>query len=155
MRLTTTDIDFTLSVTVPPPWKQGPRTLPLPLARLRELVTGLRSDEVVPLGPPSRPRPSASSPRSPRSEPRACTLPDPVVTSLLRAFACASNDPTQTVLRSACLDTSGTGEKAHRIVGTNGRHLFSSNSMHLPLKQSVILPDHPLWKWKPLAESRP
>ncbi len=27
--------------------------------------------------------------------------------------------------------------------------------MHLPLKHSVILPDHPLWKWKPLAESRP
>jgi hypothetical protein len=27
--------------------------------------------------------------------------------------------------------------------------------MHLPLKQSVILPDHPLWKWKPLADSRP
>jgi hypothetical protein len=82
-------------------------------------------------------------------------LPEPVVTSLLRAFACASQDPTRAVLRSACLDTSGTGEKAHRIVGTNGRHLFSSNSMHLPLKQSVILPDHPLWKWKPLAESRP
>jgi hypothetical protein len=82
-------------------------------------------------------------------------LPEPVVTSLLRAFACASNDPTRAVLRSACLDTSGTGEKAHRIVGTNGRALFSSNSMHLPLKQSVILPDHPLWKWKPLADSRP
>jgi hypothetical protein len=82
-------------------------------------------------------------------------LPEPVVTSLLRAFACASQDSTRAVLRSACLDTSGTGDKAHRIVGTNGRALFSSNSMHLPLKQSVILPDHPLWKWKALAESRP
>ncbi len=60
------------------------------------------------------------------------TLPEPVVTSLLRAFACASQDPTRAVLRSACLDTSGVGDKAHRIVGTNGRHLFSSNSMHLP-----------------------
>lgn len=154
-RLTATDIDFTLSVTVPATVEKGLAPFLLPLARLRELATGLRSDEVVPLGPSIKAPPVGEFPEIPQVRTPGLTLPEPVVTSLLRAFACASNDPTRAVLRSACLDTSGTGEKAHRIVGTNGRHLFSSNSMHLPLKQSVILPDHPLWKWKPLAESRP
>jgi DNA polymerase III sliding clamp (beta) subunit (PCNA family) len=155
VHLTATDIDFTLIVTVPAAVEQGLAPFLLPLARLRELVTGLRSDEFVPLVPSIKAPPVGEFPEIPQVRTPGLTLPDPVVTSLLRAFACASNDPTRAVLRSACLDTSGTGEKAHRIVGTNGRHLFSSNSMHLPLKQSVILPDHPIWKWKPLAEARP
>ena len=155
VRLTTTDIDFSLSVTVPGTVEKGFTPFLLPLPRLRELVHGLRSDEVVPLGPAIKAPPVGEFPEIPLVRTPGLTLPEPVVTSLLRAFACASNDPTRAVLRSACLDTSETGANAHRIVGTNGRHLFSSNSMHLPLKQSVILPDHPLWTWKPLADSRP
>jgi hypothetical protein len=155
LRLTATDLDLTLSVDVPATVEKGLAPFLLPLPRLRELLTGLRLDEVVPLGPSIKAPPVAEFPEIPQVRTPGLTLPEPLVTSLLRAFACASQDPTRAVLRSACLDTSGTGENAHRIVGTNGRHLFSSNSMHLPLKQSVILPDHPLWKWKPLAESRP
>lgn len=155
LRLTATDLDLTLSVDVPATVEKGLASFLLPLPRLRELLTGLRSDEVVPLGPSIKAPPAAEFPEIPKVRTPGLTLPEPVVTRLLRAFACASQDSTRAVLRSACLDTSGTGENAHRIVGTNGRHLFSSNSMHLPLKQSVILPDHPLWKWKPLADSRP
>ncbi|MEQ1842621.1 MAG: hypothetical protein ABL994_19655, partial [Verrucomicrobiales bacterium] len=155
VRLTTTDLDLTLSVDVPATVEKCLAPFLLPLPRLRELLTGLRSDEVVPLGPSIKAPPVAEFPEIPQVRTPGLTLPEPLVTSLLRAFACASQDPTRAVLRSACLDTSGTGDKAHRIVGTNGRALFSSNSMHLPLKQSVILPDHPLWKWKALAESRP
>jgi len=155
VRLTTTDLDLTLSVEIPATVEKGLAPFLLPLPRLRELLTGLRSDELVPLGPAIKAPPVGEFPEIPQVRTPGLTLPEPVVTSLLRAFECASQDRTRAVLRSACLDTSGTGEKAHRIVGTNGRALFSSNSMHLPLKQSVILPDHPLWKWKPLAESRP
>jgi hypothetical protein len=155
VRLTATDIDFALGVEVPATVDKGLTPFLLPLPRLRELVTGLRSDEVVPLGPAIKAPPFGEFPEIPTVRTPGLTLPEPVVTSLVRAFACASNDPTRAVLRSACLDTSGKGDKAHRIVGTNGRHLFSSNSMHLPLKHSVILPDHPLWHWKPLADSRP
>ncbi|MCB1206289.1 MAG: hypothetical protein KDN18_18650, partial [Verrucomicrobiae bacterium] len=133
VRLTTTDLDFTLSVTVPAAADKGLAPFLLPLARLRELVTGLRSDEVVPVGPAIKASPVTEFPEIPQVRTPGLTLPEPVVTSLLRAFACASNDPTRAVLRGACLDTSGTGKNAHRIVGTNGRHLFSSNSMHLPL----------------------
>ena len=155
VRLTTTDLDLTLSVEIPATVEKGLAPFLLPLPRLRELLTGLRSDELVPLGPAIKAPPVGEFPEIPQVRTPGLTLPEPVVTSLLRAFECASQDRTRAVLRSACLDTSGTGEKAHRIVGTNGRALFSSNSMHLPLKQSVILPDHPLWKWKPLADSRP
>jgi hypothetical protein len=155
VRLTATDLDLTLSVEIPATVEKGLAPFLLPLARLRGLLTGLRSDEVVCLGPAIKAPPVDEFPEIPQVCTPGLTLPEPLVTNLLRAFACASNDPTRAVLRSACLDTSGTGDKAHRIVGTNGRALFSSNSMHLPLKQSVILPDHPLWKWKPLADSRP
>lgn len=155
LRLTSTDLDLILSVEIPASVEKALTPFLLPLARLRELLTGLRSDEVVPLGPSIKAPPVAEFPETPQVRTPGLTLPEPVVTNLLRAFACASQDPTRAVLRSACIDTSGTGDKAHRIVGTNGRLLFSSNSMHLPLQQSVILPDHPLWKWKPLAESRP
>lgn len=155
VRLTATDLDLTLSIELPATVEKDVAPFLLPLPRLRELLTGLRSDEVVPLGPSIKAPPYSEFPEIPQVRTPGLTLPEPVVTSLLRAFACASHDPTRAVLRSAYLDTSGTGDKAHRIVGTNGRHLFSSNSMHLPLKQSVILPDHPLWKWKPLAEARP
>lgn len=155
LRLTTTDLDLTFSVEVPAKVERCFAPFLLPMARIRELLTRLRPDEVVPLCPSIKAPPASEFPEIPQVRTPGLTLPEPVVTSLLRAFACASSDPTRAVLRSACLDVSGVGEKAHRIVGTNGRVLFSSNSMHLPLKQSVILPDHPLWKWKPLADSRP
>jgi len=155
VRLTTTDLDLTLGVEIPATVEKGLTPFLMPLSRLRELLNGLRPDEVVPLGPAIKAPPVTEFPEIPQVRTPGLTLPEPVVTSLLRAFACASQDPTRAVLRSACLDVTGVGENAHRIVGTNGRVLFSSNSMHLPLKQSVILPDHPLWKWKPLADSRP
>ncbi len=155
LRLTATDIDLTLSITLPAKVGKDLSPFLLPLARLRELLHGLRADEFLPFGPVPKAPSVGEFPEIVEVRTPGLTLPEPVVTSLLRAFACASHDPTRAVLRSACLDTSGTGEKAHRIVGTDGRHLFSSNSMHLPLKHSVILPDHPLWSWKPLAESRP
>jgi len=155
LRLTATDLDFTLSVEIPATVEKGLAPFLLPIPRLREQLNGLRSDELVQLGPAIKAPPVDEFPEIHQIRTPGLTLPEPVVTSLLRAFACSSQDPTRAVLRSAYLDTSGTRPKAHRIVGTNGRVLFSSNSMELPLKQSVILPDHPLWKWKPLAESRP
>jgi hypothetical protein len=155
LRFTATDLDLTLSVELPATVEKGLAAFLLPLPRLRELTTGLRPGEAVPLGPSDQTPPVSEFPEIPQFRSPGLTLAEPVVTSLQRAFACASQDRTRAVLRSACLDTSGTGKNAHRIVGTDGRHLFSSNSMHLPLKRSLILPDHPLWKWKPLAESRP
>jgi DNA polymerase III sliding clamp (beta) subunit (PCNA family) len=155
IRLTATDLDFTLSMELPAAANKGFAPFLLPLPRLRELANGLRAEEVVAFGAESKTPPVGEFPEISQVRAPALTLPEPVVTNLLRAFTCSSQDTTRAVLHSAYLDTSGTGPKSHRVVGTNGRHLYSSNSMHLPLKESVILPDHPLWRWKPLRESRP
>jgi hypothetical protein len=71
VRLTATDLDLTLSVDVPATVEKGLAPFLLPLPRLRELLTGLRSDEVVPLGPSIKAPPVAEFPEIPRSAPRA------------------------------------------------------------------------------------
>ncbi len=117
------------------------------------MVTGLRSDEVVPLGPSIKAHPSASSPRSPSPHPGP-DLAGARRHQLLRAFACASNDPTRAVLRSACLDTSGTGKRPpHRW---HQRSAPLLEQFHAPAAEALgDPPGSSLWKWKPLAEARP
>ena len=66
--------------------------------------------------------------------------------ALGEAMACASTDSTRLVLKGACLDVSKPG--AHYVVATDGRHLFAANSFTLPLRESVILPDHKFLGWK-------
>jgi DNA polymerase III sliding clamp (beta) subunit (PCNA family) len=66
--------------------------------------------------------------------------------SLLQAMACVSGDPTRHVIQGVKL------EQGHTFVGTDGRHLYRSNSMSLPIKGDVILPYHRLLDWKPLQE---
>jgi DNA polymerase III sliding clamp (beta) subunit (PCNA family) len=59
---------------------------------------------------------------------------------LLEALKCASTDETRYVLRGAYIDVSE--KQSHYVVGTDGRHLYSSNSFHIPIETSVIIPDH-------------
>ncbi len=66
------------------------------------------------------------------------------------ALACASTDPTRLILNGACLDVSKPG--AHYIVGTNGSHLFSANSFALPLKETLVVPNHPFIGWRGFNE---
>jgi DNA polymerase III sliding clamp (beta) subunit (PCNA family) len=70
--------------------------------------------------------------------------------ALLEALKCASTDETRYVLRSAYIDVSDKG--SHYVVGTDGRHLYSSNSFHIPIESSVIIPDHRFLAWKELAQ---
>ncbi|MEQ1852785.1 MAG: DNA polymerase III subunit beta [Chthoniobacteraceae bacterium] len=62
------------------------------------------------------------------------------------ALECASTDPTRRILNGACIDVSK--PNAHYVVGTDGRHLFSSNSFNLPLKESLVIPSHKFIEWK-------
>ena len=59
---------------------------------------------------------------------------------------CASTDETRVILNGAYLDVSQPA--GHYVVATDGRHLFSSNSFKLPLKDSVFIPDHKFLGWK-------
>src|SRR6266480_3978190 len=70
--------------------------------------------------------------------------------ALLEALKCASTDETRYVLRGAYIDVSDKG--SHYIVGTDGRHLYSSNSFHVPIETSVIIPDHRFLGWKELTQ---
>lgn len=66
--------------------------------------------------------------------------------SIHNAMECASTDPARININGAYLDVAKAG--GHYVVGTDGRHLFSSNSFELPLKDSVIIPSHRFLGWK-------
>jgi DNA polymerase III sliding clamp (beta) subunit (PCNA family) len=65
--------------------------------------------------------------------------------TLLQALACASDDSTRVILNGAYLDVSR--PTGHYAVATDGRHLFASNSLHLDLPSSVLVPDHRFIIW--------
>ena len=66
--------------------------------------------------------------------------------SIQDALECASTDETRMILNGACIDVSK--PRAHYIVGTNGSHLFTSNSFSLPMKDSLIIPSSKFIGWK-------
>ena len=156
VQLTVTDCNFTLRLSVPAQADTQCEPFLMPLCQLREQVRNRPASETVTLRPGAKAPPVSSFPEGQTLRGSPIPLGDDAVTSLLRAFTCGSSDKTRYVLQGAYFDVSAKGKKAHRIVATDGRHLFSSNSMHLPnLKSSIILPDHKLWEWKALAGSRP
>ncbi len=85
-------------------------------------------------------------PEIPRFKGDAIPLPDSVRASIHEAIQCASTDETRLILNGAYLDVSK--PDASYVVGTDGRHLFSSNSFTLPLKNSLIIPTHKFIGWK-------
>lgn len=82
----------------------------------------------------------------PKIKGEAVSLPDNVRISIREAMDCASEEETRLILNSAYLDVSQ--PKCHHVVGTNGRHLYASNSFHLPLKEGVIIPTHRFLTYK-------
>jgi len=91
-------------------------------------------------------RPPAEFPSLPDIAGDTLPLPSVLREALQDAMACASTDSTRMVLNGTCLDTSK--PDAHYVVATDGRHLFAANSFTLPLKESVIIPDHKFLGWK-------
>jgi DNA polymerase III sliding clamp (beta) subunit (PCNA family) len=70
----------------------------------------------------------------------AITLDESIKEGIQRAFACCSSETTRAAIMGAWLDASD--PKAHYIMGTDGRHLFSANSFKLDLKDPVFIPHH-------------
>ena len=66
-------------------------------------------------------------------------LPEGFGEALRQAMQCCSEDPSRQVLRGACLDARD--DKAHYVIGTNGRFLYAANSFTFPHKEAVIIPD--------------
>lgn len=65
--------------------------------------------------------------------------------AIREAFTCSSEDESRLILNSAYLDVSD--PKAHYVVGTNGRLLFSANSFQFGLKESLMLPRRRFLSW--------
>jgi hypothetical protein len=79
-------------------------------------------------------------PIEPRIEAPAVALDESIKEGILRAFACCSRETTRAAIMGAWLDASD--PKAHYVMGTDGRHLFSANSFRLDLKEPVFIPHH-------------
>lgn len=79
-------------------------------------------------------------PETPRVKGEPVPVDDALRQSIHEALDCASTDETRLILNSAYIDVSS--NEGHYVVGTNGGHLFSSNSFKLPMKDSFILPTH-------------
>ncbi|MFZ2281092.1 MAG: DNA polymerase III subunit beta [Prosthecobacter sp.] len=90
--------------------------------------------------------PLAEFPMTPRLPGEAIPLPPELRRSIHEAMDCASIDSTRYVLNGTFIDASN--PKAHYIVGTDGKHLYSANSFALPLKHSVIIPNTKFLGWK-------
>src|SRR5258706_343021 len=85
-------------------------------------------------------------PEIPRIKGESIPVNDALRQSIHQALDCASTDETRLILNSAYIDVSQ--KEGHYVVGTNGSHLFASNSFKLPLNESVILPAHKFIGWK-------
>jgi len=66
----------------------------------------------------------------------------------LTALDCASNHKPD--LTGGWMDVSD--PKAHYVVASDGRHMFSANSFKFDLKESVLLPQHKFLRWSGFHE---
>lgn len=82
----------------------------------------------------------------PRIQGSPITLPQSLRLGLQEAFECVSVDPDRRSLSGAYLDVSQ--PQNQHIVSTDGRHLYTSNSFNLPLRQSIIIPRHKFLLWR-------
>ncbi len=89
--------------------------------------------------------PVGDFPELPQITAKSISLDEAARATLLDALACASDDETRVILNGAYLDVSK--PTGHYAVATDGRHLFSSNSLHLALPSSVLIPDHRFLSW--------
>ena len=93
--------------------------------------------------------PVSDFPVTPRVEGTAIPITE-LRRSILEAFQCVSADPMRKVIGCVCVDVSN--KKGHAVVGTDGRHLYSSNSFRLPLRESLLIPASRFLAWKGFAE---
>ena len=90
--------------------------------------------------------PAEEFPTVPRIKNDPVSLTNEIRQSLLEAFQCASHDETRQILQGAFIDLSD--QKCQQIVGTDGRHLYASNTFTLPLKESILIPFNKFLGWR-------
>jgi len=163
--LTGTDLDAFVTVRLEEPVAGEPATILVPYDDLTKTTKGCQAGESItvehsgkdaavlhyPVGQQTarinvESLPVEEFPPVPKIKSEPVPLNTDIRVALLEAIDCASTDPTRYVLQGACIDVSD--KKCHHIVGTDGRHLYSSNSFSLPLTESMIIPTHKFLGWK-------
>ena len=76
-------------------------------------------------------------------------LPASFVREFQQALGCASEDSTRAILNGVLLDLD---QGEHRIVSTDGRHLYRSGAFNLPTTESFVIPSLPILGWRGLGE---
>ncbi len=163
--LTSTDLDRFVTLRLEQPAQGEPLALLVPYEDLCKLTKNCGRDErlLVEPGPdntallkfaladqlgatrvPSLP--VEEFPVVPRVKCEPMALPPELRQCIHEAMDCASTDATRYVLNGTFIDAAN--PKANYIVGTDGRHLYSANSFILPLKNSLIIPNHKFLGWK-------
>jgi DNA polymerase III sliding clamp (beta) subunit (PCNA family) len=146
----------------------SPARFLVPFAELQKLGKTCPADETLELEPISEDKlilrhrigsqpveqvittPAADDfPRAPEITTDSVDLDEAARVTLLNALDCASDDPTRLIIQGAYLDVSRSG---HYFVATDGRHLFASNSIHLAIASSVLIPDHRFISWGGFAK---
>ena len=165
VHLTATDLDTFLSLRLEAPEQIGsPAKCLVPLAELQRMSKICPVDEVLdlevlaedqlllrhrigshPVEQVITSAPLADFPAVPVITASSVSLDEAARATLLNALACASDDETRVILNGAYLDVSK--PSGHYAVATDGRHLFASNSLHLALPSSVLVPDHRFLSW--------
>ena len=79
-----------------------------------------------------------------------CDLPPVILNQDLRsavgsALQCSGQDSTRAALQGAWIDPSD--PKAHYVMATDGRHLFTANSFAVAFKEPVLLPNQKFVQW--------
>ena len=163
--LTVTDLDRFATYSMNHRGQAEPATLLVPFGDLNNVAKSCGSTDVIELVPLDKNALSIRFPVGGQSAEHHCEsappgefplLPEILGTSIAvgetlrsaihEALECVSADPTRLVLNGAFIDVRD--DSAHYVVGTDGRHLFSSNSFSLPLQESVLIPEHKFLGWK-------
>ena len=158
--LTGTDLDHFVTLRLEHPAEGPPLAVLVPYDQLQQITKNCGKGESIHIEPSLikfaladslgeqkvKHIPADEFPMTPRIKADTIALPGDLRQSIHEAMECASVDSTRSVLNGTFIDTSN--PKANYIVGTDGKHLYSANSFILPLKNSIIIPNHKFLGWK-------
>ena len=166
--ITGTDLDHFVTVRMEQPTEGEPISIVLPFDELLKTANHCTKEDIISLESGKTPPetsvtlrypvgkqfaenrcasfPVQEFPATPRVKGEPVPVNDALRQTIHEAMECRSMDPTRYILNGIYLDVSD--PKCNQVVATDGRHLFSSNSFSLPLKDSLIIPDHKFLGWK-------
>jgi DNA polymerase III sliding clamp (beta) subunit (PCNA family) len=84
-------------------------------------------------------------PPVPRCDLPAVTLNEEIRAAVASAMECSGEESTRPLLQGAWIDP--TDPKAHYVLATDGRHLFTANSFCVDFKEPVLLPNKKFVQW--------